>query len=1306
MNTFITDRILNFLWAQHVLSTIIDKDTGRTAAEILSANVQKRISDAGYLADKWNLYTKLTPVLDGTLDVSSAFDKLSAEIDTILEGETKNTLNNQSLTDADKADLKSTILGVAFDGKTLFWSNGRLNEQEKIRMGYLMAIDTLYHYYPAEVRTIVWDEIADFTYSQITDRTNSQSAVYTEWGNALEQMGEKVFNVGQGKYSPWFNVDKNATFISPEDRQYQRYTVLFNTYKYRINNGEEIANDEGFADTQAYIDYLKLQKALEKDSAKEENINREIKRIEDSITKEKGQDNLDVFRVKSPWAQELIYASHVANVAFQQSTIWLLKEVQKVAPKSLKSWAIWFKWFGVETVWLMEDIFVPDARNRTLSDINKLESIYGAKINKIDTAKWASISMFEWASTVAAFGIAKLTSVGRAVVTLLHYYNDPRILSTQYLKEGSSVEFNEFLLENGLERTLEVTNRTKETWYKDRHFGRALAQVELQKKFNTAYGSKAWAFIKWIGSNISIGMRGVSNVLFGNTIEAAIAKTAGLLSIQDSMEAETGKKYKGNTKQLITDFNELSKQKQQDIREIAGMKMRRNYDTQLATKSSVRMLRSPRMNFLVNYARKMVAANMLRHIDVRSIELALSPEWDTRFKSRKAEQQKTLIYRNTVATALFVSVAALRIALDADDDDDKDDKYGSARYFRSILFARNWLLSAGIDMDSSLIRMFASISTPVGFTKDFTTNLWDLSYAGATGDDARASIIWKKLITQMGLVGQLVDLWFMRDKDRINLSANGQVTYLSWAGSWAWAMENLVPWNVPYNTQKASERTLLMEKADWFIWPFSEFLNETLYKQKVDTVDQSLNNTFSLFTSSWRDQKSQVSSGVDKMNLFNDVVEENPNMNFSEAFNEYLRLNGAKWIDIWSGEVNVMKALQKMIKSDETRNKVINNFFNGKVGGNLWFAFSPTEKAGTTWNNIMSKPEVFLAFTNYMVQISDIKWDEDIKKTQVDFKKARDEALQAPNSKNYIAEVAAKFTESLRYDNTIARTVTYELDALSKIENPTAWDYEWAMGRMEMMLGIAKNDHTMSAQVKQSIQSVIAKKWTKFADALIKENLIRNTDYPLFLEAMVQITEDSTLSLKDYRKAEATNVDMEVASKLIEKNGGKMPAVSPQMPADVEFEPWVEIKAPSAGMIGVEENGAVYIKDYLGRHIAFTPFRTTLKEWDAVNKWDVMGTSKRTVRTSKFDAQKVPAKQPDSPIVETDATMNYGDNYFAVNGNIDFYALADSIKAKWTKKKKTSPKKSKSILEEVISLQPKKSNLSIMQEIISKQTTK
>lgn len=121
-------------------------------------------------------------------------------------------------------------------------------------------------------------------------------------------------------------------------------------------------------------------------------------------------------------------------------------------------------------------------------------------------------------------------------------------------------------------------------------------------------------------------MRGVSNVLFGNTIEAAIAKTAGLLSIQDSMEAETGKKYKGNTKQLIADFNELSKQKQQDIREIAGMKMRRNYDTQLATKSSVRMLRSPRMNFLVNYARKMVAANMLRHIDVRSIELALSPE--------------------------------------------------------------------------------------------------------------------------------------------------------------------------------------------------------------------------------------------------------------------------------------------------------------------------------------------------------------------------------------------------------------------------------------------------------------------------------------------------------------------------------------------------------------------------------------------------------------------------------------------------------------------------------------------------------
>lgn len=59
-----------------------------------------------------------------------------------------------------------------------------------------------------------------------------------------------------------------------------------------------------------------------------------------------------------------------------------------------------------------------------------------------------------------------------------------------------------------------------------------------------------------------------------------------------------------------------------------------------------------------------------------------------------------------------------------------------------------------------------------------------------------------------------------------------------------------------------------------------------------------------------------------------------------------------------------------------------------------------------------------------------------------------------------------------------------------------------------------------------------------------------------------------------------------------------------------------------------------------------------------------MGTSKRVVKTSKFDAQKVPAKQPESPIVETDITMNYGDNYFAVNGNIDFYALADNIKTK------------------------------------------
>ena len=54
-------------------------------------------------------------------------------------------------------------------------------------------------------------------------------------------------------------------------------------------------------------------------------------------------------------------------------------------------------------------------------------------------------------------------------------------------------------------------------------------------------------------------------------------------------------------------------------------------------------------------------------------------------------------------------------------------------------------------------------------------------------------------------------------------------------------------------------------------------------------------------------------------------------MNFNQAFNEYLRANDMLYVDVSGGEVDTMKSLTKLIARNESRVKVIDRFFGGKV---------------------------------------------------------------------------------------------------------------------------------------------------------------------------------------------------------------------------------------------------------------------------------------------------------------------------------------------------------------------------------------
>lgn len=109
------------------------------------------------------------------------------------------------------------------------------------------------------------------------------------------------------------------------------------------------------------------------------NIDFELKRIANVITKAKGQDHLDPFRIKSPLLQMNLYAEHLANVVYQNEVLGLLAEVEKVLPGHLKTKG-YIGEGGTSNIGLIEDIFFPTNRSVTLHDLKVNRQIYGKEL--------------------------------------------------------------------------------------------------------------------------------------------------------------------------------------------------------------------------------------------------------------------------------------------------------------------------------------------------------------------------------------------------------------------------------------------------------------------------------------------------------------------------------------------------------------------------------------------------------------------------------------------------------------------------------------------------------------------------------------------------------------------------------------------------------------------------------------------------------------------------------------------------------------------------------------------------------------
>ncbi len=184
----------------------------------------------------------------------------------------------------------------------------------------------------------------------------------------MKEAGLRQEDVISGTYHPGANIDPTQALPGSEDASYQHYHLNGNVVAYLI---KDKIIPEGFEgqDIEQIIAFLTMQQSLETSQVGKDQITNQIKRIRDVITKAKGQDNLDIYRLHSPLMQKYYYAKHVANVIFQKDMIKLIQGVDKVMPDTVTS--------GRWTVGLVEDIFIGDKKTMTLQEAKALEAIYG-----------------------------------------------------------------------------------------------------------------------------------------------------------------------------------------------------------------------------------------------------------------------------------------------------------------------------------------------------------------------------------------------------------------------------------------------------------------------------------------------------------------------------------------------------------------------------------------------------------------------------------------------------------------------------------------------------------------------------------------------------------------------------------------------------------------------------------------------------------------------------------------------------------------------------------------------------------------
>lgn len=1342
--------LLKFFWVKNILGLLVDTKTGYSWLQLEGVESNKKVTNRIWYRDKFWI-TKLQEALFAKeKEFAEAWKALAPKIEGIIaNNDTVNTLTGQTVTaekipsgfkswneyiefledtpgneDAIKRinDYLERVQNWTGSIKAKVIANERYNSlsefspSKRETLKKYEAISHMYFYYPKAMREILSPEIIELLRNNL-DYSKTQIAEATDfWGKVLVQKGNLRPEDLEGARRTFVTVEEineQNPVIPSEELAYERYMVNINDVRNAIS--EEI--DERFDSPEHYIDYLKvIRNAGATQTDLWIDIDTEIKRLEDSILRSKKGDQLDFYRSKAPLAQIIDYSGHLSNTIYQDNMMKVFSALEKNLPWNLKT----KRTFYGTAVGVLQDAFWADIRRRDLTDRQKDIMLYGkSKTTKFEAAKASFINK---AGALAAFWFSGIDNIFQAWVVVAMLFPHPKAHATKFEWRNT---FEQFFIENGI-GNVAATEEGK--------FNNTMARVREQAVKNQT-------FIDTVATQDNKGNLKLYNtgnlllqyaslqpmILFGNTLETYTSRSSAMYFMTEQVEKVSGKKLINgltiDAKEVLSAFKELTVEQQQTIIDETDKRIQRNFST-TNTRSSIGFMRWTEFNVLRWWTTKFLSAHLIRTVDTRSYmanmtskalrELYSDPEVKAMNKQYKDSASLISQYAaGILATQALVAWALYAIAA-LDEDDDKEESL-----LTSWLIARKWVFSGILDLDGMLIRQIASpVSTSFGYTYELAASALDYAEASLLDDnkfaqeDAR-----RRFVKAFWGIGQIVNYANDAGKTIENWSTFWNLNYVQKGTPGHFALNEMLPGNFEYAKASAIEFQMKNAKDNGLMFMldmFGDMVGMRMFQAQI-----WFQQMFGPLAKTATGKKAEAFKKAWVWDAYNTYVK---NHGDEGSLNEVtLQFFNAYPLEYLSKEdIKVMNNINDYAKARSNESiKMAKSWNDMKFLEQRWFSYARGEAATTTLNRIKENPELTAAFYERIFGLTTKTSDE------LELKKYLESALSTPNARSSTWSALSLIEENNRYENRLKRnmnTFFYDPEAsegdkwydnvVAFVEDPTSIGKQKTTGKsidsskamldsMEAMLAFASSNTMVEKAVLESIQSVIAKNGKQRVYSLFEKGLANPADYPEVMKAWVQLQDDSTASYSETIKD--SQYDYEVYGHV-----GKKPTKE-EVKIPTSYEEWDTIKSPYYWVVQVNKKWNIVIKDILGRSFVFTNIDTDKKVGDVLDPgakiWVVKKWGTETNRFNKMnEAQKT--SNDLAPLLKPDGI--FSPSYLKTLGidPIDFYALADSIKAKWTKKKKTSPKKSKSILEEVISLQPKKSNLSIMQEIISKQTTK